>query len=73
MPSLVTISCATVLAMNDKGFFLDIDIHAIDRETLGLIGAHWQSFASIEFGEIEGQSWGDSCANDGILSESIPR
>lgn len=41
-----------VQGVNDKGFFEDLDINAINQEILSLAGADWHSLAPIEFGKI---------------------
>lgn len=42
-----------VPGVNDKGFFEDLDIYAINQEILSLAGADWHSLAPIEFGKID--------------------
>ncbi|WP_396329945.1 sulfotransferase family protein [Burkholderia anthina] len=42
-----------VPGVNDKGFFEDLDIYAINQEILALAGADWHSLAPIEFDKID--------------------
>ncbi|CAB3765855.1 hypothetical protein LMG29660_05379 [Burkholderia puraquae] len=42
-----------VEGVNDKGFFEDLDVNAINQEILSLAGADWHSLAPIEFGKID--------------------
>lgn len=43
-----------VVGVNDKGFFEDLDIYAINVEILALAGAEWHSVAPIELDNIDG-------------------
>ncbi|KAG8150523.1 hypothetical protein BFF94_026515 [Burkholderia catarinensis] len=45
-----------VPGVNDKGFFEDLDIYAINQEILTLAGADWHSLAPIEFDKIHDAS-----------------
>ncbi|WP_155294421.1 MULTISPECIES: hypothetical protein [Burkholderia] len=38
-----------VSGVNDKRFFEDLNVYAIDQEILALAGADWHSLALIEF------------------------
>jgi hypothetical protein len=42
-----------VPGVNDKGFFEDLDIYAINQEILSLGGADWHSLAPIDFDRID--------------------
>lgn len=42
-----------VPGVNDKGFFEDLDIYAINQEILTLAGADWHSLAPVEFDKID--------------------
>lgn len=42
-----------VEGVNDKGFFEDLDINAVNQEILSLAGADWHCLAPIEFGKID--------------------
>ncbi|MGF6371289.1 hypothetical protein OKW40_004039 [Paraburkholderia sp. RAU6.4a] len=42
-----------VAGVNDKGFFEDLDVYAINIELLKAAGADWHSLAPIDFGRIE--------------------
>ncbi|KWF84153.1 hypothetical protein WL93_20940 [Burkholderia diffusa] len=45
-----------VPGVNDKGFFEDLDIYAINQDILTLAGADWHSLAPIEFDKIDDAS-----------------